>query len=160
MCETRFTVNCRLSARPLQSPLPGCIFYSFSGVLIMLKRNLARFAGLSVMLTVVLHADRILAAEISLSSLLDDMTNLSGMAEFPNPPFVAKQFSSYDRASTTPADPKTWFANNDCGNYLRVEERNGHKEYVMADMAGPGGIGLDRIGLDGIGLGRRLGHRR
>jgi hypothetical protein len=124
----------------------------------MLKRNLARFAGLSVMLTVVLHADRILAAEISLSSLLDDMTNLSGMAEFPNPPFVAKQFSSYDRASTTPADPKTWFANNDCGNYLRVEERNGHKEYVMADMAGPGAItriwspnpgGTMRIYLDG-----------
>jgi hypothetical protein len=101
---------------------------------------------------------RVLGAEISMSSLLDDMTNLSKMAEFPDPPFVAKQFSSFDRASTTPADAKTWFANNDCGNYLRVEEKNGNKEYVMADMAGLGAImriwspnpgGTMRIYLDG-----------
>ena len=93
-----------------------------------------------------------------MSSLLDDMTNLTKMAEFPDPPFVAKQFSSYDRASTTPADPKTWFANNDCGNYLRVEDHNGRQEHVMADMPGPGAItriwspnpgGTLRIYLDG-----------
>ncbi len=93
-----------------------------------------------------------------MSSLLDDMTNLTKMAEFPDPPYVTKQFSSYDRASTTPADPKTWFANNDCGNYLRVEDRAGRKEYVMADMKGPGAIvriwspnpgGTMRIYLDG-----------
>ncbi len=93
-----------------------------------------------------------------MASLLDDMTNLRAMAEFPNPPYVTKQFSSYDRASTTPADPKTWFANNDCGNYLRIEDRDGRKEYVMADMHGPGAIvriwspnpgGTLRIYLDG-----------
>jgi len=103
-------------------------------------------------------AGQITAAEISMASLLDDMTNLAAMAEFPNPPYVAKQFSSYDRASTTPADPKTWFANNDCGNYLRIEDREGRKEYVMADMRGPGAIvriwspnpgGTLRIYLDG-----------
>ncbi len=81
-----------------------------------------------------------------MSSLLDDMTNLTKMAEFPDPPFVAKQFSSYDRASTTPADPKTWFANNDCGNYLRAEERGRHKEYVMADTPGPGAITAHLVG--------------
>ena len=93
-----------------------------------------------------------------MASLLDDMTNLAAMAEFPNPPYVTKQFSSYDRASTTPADPKTWFANNDCGNYLRIEDRDGRKEHVMADMQGPGAIvriwspnpgGTLRIYLDG-----------
>lgn len=93
-----------------------------------------------------------------MASLLDDMTNLAAMAEFPNPPYITRQFSSYDRASTTPADPKTWFANNDCGNYLRVEDRGGHKEFVMADMPGPGAIvriwspnpgGTLRIYLDG-----------
>ena len=98
------------------------------------------------------------AAEISMMGLLDDMTNLAAMAEFPNPPYITRQFSSYDRASTTPADPKTWFANNDCGNYLRVEDRGGHKEFVMADMPGPGAIvriwspnpgGTLRIYLDG-----------
>jgi hypothetical protein len=97
-------------------------------------------------------------AEISMASLLDDMTHLTAMAEFPNPPYVAQQFSSYDRASTTPSDPKTWFANNDCGNYLRVEDHDGRKEHVMADMQGPGAVtriwspnpgGTLRIYLDG-----------
>ena len=103
-------------------------------------------------------ADRTVAAEISMHSLLDDMTNLAAMAQFPNPSYVTRQFSSYDRASTTPANPQTWFANNDCGNYLRIEDRAGHKEYVMADMQGPGAIvriwspnpgGTLRIYLDG-----------
>ena len=103
-------------------------------------------------------AGRTMAAEVSMAGLLDDMTNLAAMAEFPNPPYVTRQFSSYDRASTTPADPKTWFANNDCGNYLRIEDRDGRKEHVMADMQGPGAIvriwspnpgGTLRIYLDG-----------
>jgi hypothetical protein len=98
------------------------------------------------------------AGEISLSSLLDDMTNLSAMAEFPNPPYVTKQFSSYDRNSKTPANHDAWFANGDCGVYLRVEDRDGRKEHVMADMQGPGALvrlwsanpaGTLRIYLDG-----------
>jgi hypothetical protein len=98
------------------------------------------------------------AGEISMSSLLDDMTNLSAMAEYPDPPYLTKQFSSYDHASTTPDNKETWFANGDCGVYLRVEEREGRKEWVMADMQGPGAIvrlwsanpaGTIRIYLDG-----------
>ena len=77
---------------------------------------------------------------VTTRGLLDDMTNLAGMAEFPDPAYTTKQFSSYDRASTSAADPDTWFANNDCGNYLRVEERSGHKEYVMMDASGPGAV--------------------
>ncbi len=101
---------------------------------------------------------RTTAGEISVASLLGDMTDLAAMAEFPDPPYTTRQFSSYDRASTTPADPKTWFANNDSGNYLRIEDREGRKEYVMADMRGPGAIvrlwspnpgGTLRIYLDG-----------
>jgi len=116
------------------------------------------WVGVMVLSLVTGIAGRTAAAEISMASLLDDMTNLAAMAEFPNPPYVTKQFSSYDRASTTPADPKTWFANNDCGNYLRIEEREGRKEHVMADMQGPGAIvriwspnpgGTLRIYLDG-----------
>ena len=114
--------------------------------------------GVASVLLLMNLAGRSTAAEISMSSLLDDMTNLTAMAEFPNPPYVTKQFSSYDRASTTPADPKTWFANNDCGNYLRIEDRGDHKEHVMADMQGPGAVvriwspnpgGTLRIYLDG-----------
>jgi len=98
------------------------------------------------------------AQSITCAGLLDDMTSLSGMAEFPKPAYTCKQFSSYDRASKTPADPGTWFANGDCGQYIRVEETKGHKEYVMMDAVGPGAIvriwsanpaGVLRIYLDG-----------
>ena len=75
---------------------------------------------------------------ITTARLLDDMTNLAGIAEFPNPAYTCKQFSSYDPAAKSPT--QNWFANNDCGNYLRVEERSGRKEYVMMDAAGPGAI--------------------
>ncbi len=96
------------------------------------------------------------APAISSASLLDDMTNLAGMAEFPSPAYTCQQFSSYDRKSKSPTED--WFANNDCGQYLRVEEREGRKEYVMMDAAGPGAIvriwsanpaGKLRIYLDG-----------
>ena len=80
--------------------------------------------------------------EISLKSLLTDMTDLRRLTEFPSPTFTCKQFSSYDRASTTPDDPKTWFANGDSGNFLRTEEHAGRAEFVMMDAAGPGAIAM------------------
>jgi Protein of unknown function (DUF2961) len=52
---------------------------------------------------------------VTLRSLLRQMTDLSALAEFPDPPYVTKQFSSYDRASETPKDPEHWFANSDRG---------------------------------------------
>jgi hypothetical protein len=90
--------------------------------------------------------------------LLAEMADLAAIAEFPDPPYTCRQSSSYDRASTSPADQKTWFANADADQYLRVEERAGHNEYVMLDAAGPGAIvriwsanpkGTLRIYLDG-----------
>lgn len=95
---------------------------------------------------------------VSAESLLSEMVDLKGMAEFPCPPYTGKQFSSYDRKSTGPDNQETWFANMDCGQYLRVEEREGRKEYVMMDVAGPGAIvriwsanpeGVMRVYLDG-----------
>jgi Protein of unknown function (DUF2961) len=93
---------------------------------------------------------------ITTGSLLDDMTNLAGLAEFPHPSYTCKQFSSYDRASKSPTE--NWFANNDCGQYLRTEQNGARKEYVMMDTAGPGAIvriwsanpaGTLRIYIDG-----------
>lgn len=75
---------------------------------------------------------------ITTGGLLEDMTNLAGMAEFPKPAYTCKQFSSYDRASKSPQE--NWFANNDCGQYLRVEQKTGRQEYVMMDAQGPGAI--------------------
>ena len=97
---------------------------------------------------------------ITTASLIDEMTDLAGLAEFPSPGYACKQFSSYDQKSKSPQDPTTegWFANADVGQYLRVEERAGRKEHVMMDTAGPGAIvriwsanpaGTIRIYLDG-----------
>lgn len=94
--------------------------------------------------------------EISTASLLDDMTNLARLPEFPAPAYTCKQFSSWDRASKSPT--QGWFANNDCGQYLRIEDRDGCKEHVMMDAEGPGAIvriwsanpaGTVRIYIDG-----------
>lgn len=100
------------------------------------------------------------APPITTATLLEEMTNLHALAEFPKPAYTCKQFSSYDRKSKTPEVPTTegWFANADAGHFLRVEERAGRKEYVMMDAAGPGAIvriwsanpaGTLRIYIDG-----------
>jgi hypothetical protein len=78
------------------------------------------------------------AGTIATAGLLDEMTDLAGMAEFPSPAYTCRQFSSYDRAAKSPQD--NWFANGDCGQYLRVETRAGRQEHVMMDAAGPGAI--------------------
>jgi len=79
-------------------------------------------------------------AGITVDTLLDEMTDLNRLAELPSPPYVARQFSSYDRRSKSPADAEGWFANADRGNYLRAADREGRKEYVMMDADGPGAI--------------------
>jgi hypothetical protein len=93
---------------------------------------------------------------ITTARLLEDMTDLAALAEFPEPAYTCKQFSSYDRASKSPT--QDWFANGDVGHYLREETNAGRKEYVMMDTEGPGAIvriwsanpaGTLRVYLDG-----------
>jgi len=76
------------------------------------------------------------AKPITTASLLDEMTNLYRLTKYPDPAYTTKQFSSYDRGAKSPTE--NWFANGDCGQYLRVEEKNGRKEHVMMDADGPG----------------------
>ncbi|MEQ1823261.1 MAG: glycoside hydrolase family 172 protein [Fimbriimonadaceae bacterium] len=75
--------------------------------------------------------------------------------------YTAGQFSSYDRASTSPKD--NWFANADYGQYLRNETIGTRTEHVMAEMTGPGEVvriwsanpsGVIRIYFDGEPLPR------
>lgn len=93
---------------------------------------------------------------VTTASILEEMTDLGRMAEFPSPAYTCKQFSSYDRKSKSPTED--WFANDDVGQYLRTEDRAGRKEHVMMDAAGPGAVvriwsanpaGTIRIYLDG-----------
>jgi Protein of unknown function (DUF2961) len=55
--------------------------------------------------------------KVGLGNLLPQMTNLSLLCEYPDPPYVTKQFSSYDRASESPGS-ESWFANADRGFML------------------------------------------
>lgn len=102
------------------------------------------------------------AEPVNLESLLHEMTDLNRLADFPDPVYRTGQISSYDRRSTDPTETtdKNWFANADAANFIREEERNGTKEYVMVDLEGPGALvrfwsanaeggGILRLYLDG-----------
>ena len=79
------------------------------------------------------------AQEVSVKSLLQEMTNAESETYWPVPSFNLKQASSYDRRSVSP-DLPGWFANGDANQFIRQEEKDGHAEYVMMDAEGPGAI--------------------
>jgi hypothetical protein len=124
------------------------------------RRALSALLGATLLAAAVANSIAAESASLTTGSLIAEMADLAGMAEFPQPAYTCKQFSSYDPKSKSPANPTQddWFANADCGQYLRVEERVGRKEYVMMDAAGPGAVvriwsanpdGTIRIYLDG-----------
>ena len=80
------------------------------------------------------------AQSITFDSLLDEMVDRSAIARFPDPAYTCKQASSYDRASATPDDQHTWFANGDASHFVREEMNGDRKEWVLMDVEGPGAI--------------------
>ncbi|MFO7922164.1 MAG: glycoside hydrolase family 172 protein [Bacteroidales bacterium] len=76
---------------------------------------------------------------ITFESLLEEMTDREILTYFPDIEYSHMHFSSYDRASVSPNE-KGWFANIDRSNFLRVEDNNGRREFVMVDAEGPGAI--------------------
>jgi len=79
------------------------------------------------------------AQQVSVRTLLPEMTELMYLTRRPSPAYTEAQASSYDRASTKPG-LDTWFANGDAGQFVRVENVGGRKEYVLADLKGPGAV--------------------
>lgn len=73
--------------------------------------------ALAVLLSGLVDCHLNAADKVDLENLLPQMTDLSRLAEFPDPPYVIKQFSSYDRASEVPGRA-SWFANADRGFML------------------------------------------
>lgn len=80
------------------------------------------------------------AAPTTLQSLLREMIDRDAIARLPEPWYTCRQASSYDRKSASPDDQKSWFANGDASQYLRVETNGDRKEWVMMDAHGPGAI--------------------
>ncbi|MBM4061926.1 MAG: DUF2961 domain-containing protein [Planctomycetes bacterium] len=71
--------------------------------------------------------------------LLERLTDVDWLWQPPAPGERCVQFSSYDRKSDKgPGDFDAWYGNDDRGQYLRVEEKDGRKEFVMVDVDGPG----------------------
>ncbi len=61
---------------------------------------------------------------ITMETLLLDMTNREQLAQFPEPEYTCKQFSSFSRTSKKPGD-YTWFGNLDNNYFLRTENNQG-----------------------------------
>lgn len=76
---------------------------------------------------------------VTFETLLLEMTDREALARFPSPEYTCRQFSSYDRATTAPDEPG-WFANWDRSMFIRIDEMDDRKEYVMMDVDGPGAI--------------------
>ena len=76
---------------------------------------------------------------ISLKTLLMEMTDRTSLTLFPDPYYILKQYSSYDRRSVK-ADSAGWYANTDCTHFLSTDSSKGRKEYVLFDATGPGAV--------------------
>jgi hypothetical protein len=76
---------------------------------------------------------------VTFGTLIQDMTDLRLLSEYPDPSFVCKQFSSYDRRTVAPDEPG-WFANADASWFVRQDSIDGRREFVMADAEGPGAV--------------------
>lgn len=77
--------------------------------------------------------------QITLQTLLKEMIEEGSVVRWPKPFYVLKEVSSYDRRSVSPAKPG-WFANDDYSNFIRIDEKQNGKEYIMFDADGPGAI--------------------
>lgn len=76
---------------------------------------------------------------VSVATLLPQMTDMTLLTRPANPAYTMAQSSSYDRHSN-PGPGYDEFANGDAGNFLRIEDVAGRKEYVLADLDGPGAV--------------------
>jgi len=80
-----------------------------------------------------------LAPNVTVDTLLPEMTDLHKLYMPPSPAYTCSQASSYDRRSKTPGNDD-WFANGDAGQFIRDEQVGGRVEHVMADLQGPGAV--------------------
>lgn len=97
--------------------------------------------------------------DVTLESLLREMTCRDAITRFPDPFYKQAQISSYDRRTVAKGEPG-WWANDDGAGYERLDTISGRYEKVMCDLKGAGAVtriwmttkekfGTMRIYLDG-----------
>lgn len=109
-----------------------------------------------------------LSDRVTTGTLYEEMIDMAGLAEFPEPAYETVQFSSYDRRSSIPGGAE-WFANSDgfggepVPGFEAVLQEPGEDSvgvYLMADVEGPGALvrlwtasidGTVQLWLDGSG---------
>jgi hypothetical protein len=74
---------------------------------------------------------------VTMASLLEEMIDRDAVAKIPEPYYVCKQASSWDRRQTV-VKGENWFANRDYDKYVRKEITKGRTEYVIMEDKGPG----------------------
>ena len=79
------------------------------------------------------------AQQVTMQSLIKEMACRSCLARYPFPAYNSLQASSYNRESTS-RDAPGWFADSDGTGFIRPEENNGKKEWVVMEHDGPGAI--------------------
>jgi len=77
--------------------------------------------------------------EITMETLLHEMTDRERLASFPEPEYTCKQFSSFNTTSVKPGH-YTWYANLDNNYFIRTENNAGRREFVLFDAKGPGAV--------------------
>lgn len=77
--------------------------------------------------------------KVTLESLLKEQTDRTTLTYFPENNYRLKQFSSYDRNSVSP-DSLGWWANADFTQFIREEQNEGRREFVLLDAGGPGAV--------------------
>lgn len=77
---------------------------------------------------------------VTLETLLEEMTARASLARISDPAFTLKQASSYDRATTDPKNEKTWFANKDYEQFIRIETNDTRREWVIMEHEVPGAV--------------------
>lgn len=85
---------------------------------------------------------------VTTESLINELTDLRILADYPNPGFHSIQYSSYDRRTVSPDKPG-WFANDDGFGgepipgfqaVIKNPDTKGIGEYLICDVEGPGAI--------------------
>jgi hypothetical protein len=104
-----------------------------------MKPREAQLIARAVFCAAALLATTCSCAEVTLESLLGELTDFTAVARWPEPEFTCKQASSYDRATVAPDKPG-WFANSDQNQFIRIEKNQSCTEKVMLDAEGPGCI--------------------
>ena len=76
---------------------------------------------------------------LKLGDFLDELTDKTRLAQFPEPFYQSLQASSYNRESIK-RNQSGWFADSDGIGFIRTEQIGNHKEWVVMEHNGPGVI--------------------